>query len=271
MRSVDGVFFEGLQKSSILDLANGKGGKIVSKLGYPALTANAMALRVSRQQFVAALRHARGDLSPEWQKMLNANERLELEATDSPSDVDYVHFASPLSAKKRRLENTPEANSETKSKRACDATPMNLFTERRARKPKSRLDDEPDVLPRNSTKLNSKGKKKRLEGKEDGSDETDDNSEGELDYTDINADDLVGTESEVYGTKLNKVFEDTEDGVRFIITNICVSTDPSLGFFFKYREEIDKTSDFEYTPCSEILEASWVKWCDRSTGKSEIS
>lgn len=256
-RSVGGVFFEGLQKSSILDLANGKGGNIVRKLGYSALTANAMALRVSRAQFLDALRHARGELNSEWQDILNFEEKQELSAQTASSETEYVRFASPMTTKKRKSDVSSESSLSRKAQRASDVTPIkgtDLFDLKRERKPSKRYVDDA---------LKDSAKRNRVSSKDSHySAESDQYSDGELDYTELKGDALIGTDCEEYIKVLDRIFEDTEDGVRFLIVNICVSSDPTLGFFFKYCEADSDATEFEYTPCSELMEASWVKWCD---------
>jgi hypothetical protein len=243
------MFFEGLQKISILELANGKGGQLAHSQGYPVLAAHALALRVSRERYVAALRHARGDLSEKWANSLSEDEKNELNR-DAPSDTTYVSFDSPMSAKKRKRTGDTD--------RAIDATPLkgeDLFggeTQKRGRIPKKQyINDEPGATS------HAKSKRKKQE------DHVSEDEEEELEYEDKKETDLSLTNREKYWDKVGHLFEDTEDKIRFKILSICTSSDPNLGIFYKYRDiSANEGEDAEFTPCAELLRAKWVRWLE---------
>lgn len=269
-RDAGGVFFEGLQKNSILDLAQGKGGSIARSQGYPVLTALALALKVPRLRFVSAVRHARGDLDAKWESSLSFEERVELKAPAPDEETtDYVSFTSPLSRKRRKIsETTPER---PHVRRAVDATPISgqiLFTDKRTRKPSKRYIDEGDSqtsskpAPRRELKRKSNSSDKSDHLSSNGSEDDDD-----LEYTDLAELELSYHDRQLYWDKVGATFEDTDCGIRFKVLSVCISTEPALGLFYRYRDAED--SDDEYTPCSEMVKASWVNWIAESSGSSK--
>jgi hypothetical protein len=266
-RDEGGKFFDGLQKVSILELANGKGGQIARSQGYAVFTAHALALRVSREHFVAALKVAPGELNEKWAKSLSIDEKIELRIEAPSSDP---HLTSPMSAKKRKLSDTPEG--QPVGRRAIDATPIRgevLFGEmqKRIRIPKKQyLEDGPDESkpkPKRKARyddvsvseLDSKISKSKSNSGED--------DDEELVYEDLNKEDLTTSDHGNYWDKVGHVFEDTEDKIQFMILSICVSNDKKLGVFYKYRDLSDgEGGDDEYTPCAELLQADWVRWLE---------
>ena len=70
--------FEGWDKNAIIELGNGMGGGQNVRIGYPLLTAYALALEVSRASFVQALRAAPGELSENWLDAMTESERAEI-------------------------------------------------------------------------------------------------------------------------------------------------------------------------------------------------
>ena len=262
-RDVGGVFFEGLQKSSILDLANGKGGRIVRKLGYSLLTANALALQVPRRSFVAAIRHARGSLTPEWHKALSTDENIEINTADDSGGAEYVCFTTPTSAKKRKLD-VEESTHYYEASQTRGLALGGLFPEEEKSRSGPRRHSKRSGSPSTSlrqTTLPKKDKKEMEIETESEQSEQPDTDDDVLEYTNVNKDSLINTEDEIYLGKVGLQFEDTEDDMRFEIVSVCACSDPKLGLFFKYRDPLaEEGDDFEYTPCSEIMEASWVKW-----------
>lgn len=62
----------------IMETSNGLGGGRLVRVGYPIITAYALVARVSRADFVAALKKAEGTLGDNWLRNMNEEERAEL-------------------------------------------------------------------------------------------------------------------------------------------------------------------------------------------------
>ena len=94
----------------------------------------------------------------------------------------------------------------------------------------------------------------------DQNDASDDSSEDVYDYIDVDSScssrDVEGS----YHAKVGKTFIDTDDDALFIIDSVCRENIPgrrnSFAMLnFKYHE-VEGSGEFEYTPCTEILNSS---------------
>ena len=70
-----------------------------------------------------------------------------------------------------------------------------------------------------------------------------------------------------YFQAIGSLFDDEEDGNRYCIVDVCTSNEYD-GLFFKYiQNEIFASGsanpgDYDYTPCSELMNAGWAQWID---------
>ena len=92
-------YFDGFEKDLIIFNGNGMGGGQNVRIGYPLLTAYALAMHKSRSSYVQALRAAPGEISQNW---LDVMTESEIEEVCGPQESGHATSG----ALKRKLDDS---------------------------------------------------------------------------------------------------------------------------------------------------------------------
>jgi hypothetical protein len=107
-------------------------------------------------------------------------------------------------------------------------------------------------------------------------DSDDDSSDDDdiLQYRDIQPGEYGGTESlDRYLGLIGRNFKDIDDGIEFCIVSVCREVPDTRGrrrykgLCFKYKH-VNKPTEFEYTPCQELLNSSWCRWNETNSASA---